>query len=157
MLTRKCVEKYLEQVVCGEPTPNKIRDYALLCIARDNLDESEKHGGEYCQKHHIQKMDEHVAREWAKQMKNEDGTVGPHWTMEQTKKIMEQHKELQEFELADVFAAINMLYSDYVEVAKKFNVNDIAFYICMTKAWLDDDDVATGKGKTAAYYEYVVK
>ena len=104
-----------------------------------------------------QKMDEHTAREWTEQMKNEDGTTGPHWSMEQIKKLVEQKKELQEFELADVFAAINMLYSDYVEVAKKFNVNNIDFYICMAKAWLDDDDVATGKGKTAAYYEYVVK
>ena len=150
MITRKCVDEYMEQVNEGEPTPHKIRDYALLCIAQDHLKE-EHH------KHRHGHMDEYSAKEWTCHMQNSDGTTGPHWPMDDIKKLMEQHKELQEFDLPDVYAVINMMHSDYSEVAKKLNVNNIDFYVWMTKAWLDDKDVETGKGKTAAYYEYVVK
>ena len=75
--------------------------------------------------------------------------------MEKVKQIVNQKSELQQFELPEVYAVINMIYSDYCEVAQKLNINNIDFYVCMTKAWLDDKDA--GKEKTAKYYEYVVK
>lgn len=153
MITKKCVSKYLDQVACGEPTPQKIRDYALLCIARDNLEN--EHVGH--QDRRNQKMDKHMAEEWTEQMKNADGTTGPHWPMEKIKPLMDQKPELQRFDFAEVYAVINMMYSDYCEVAKKFNANDIDFYVCMTKAWLNDKDAGAGKSKTATYYEYIVK
>lgn len=102
-------------------------------------------------------MNEQIAEEWTQSMDNADGTKGAHWSIEQTKKLMEQKKELQEFDLPDVFAVINMMYSDYVEVAKKLNVNVIDFYVSMTIAWLKDTDASAGKDKTAVYYEHVVK
>ncbi len=104
---------------------------------------------------HELKMDKHMAEEWTEQMKNEDGTAGPHFSMEKVKQIVNQKSELQQFELPEVYAVINMIYSDYCEVAQKLNINNIDFYVCMTKAWLDDKDA--GKEKTAKYYEYVVK
>lgn len=102
-------------------------------------------------------MTREMAEEWTRQMKNEDGTRGPHWSMEQIEQLRQQKKELQEFDLPTLFAVMNMMYSDYCGAAKKFNVNNIDFYVCMAKAWLDDEDAGAGKAKTAIYYECIAK
>ena len=54
------------------------------------------------------------------------------------------------------WVALNMIYSDYVKVAKKFGVGDkIDFYVDMAKAFLDDKDA--GPDKLARYYKYIVR
>ncbi len=56
----------------------------------------------------------------------------------------------------EFFVAMNMMYSDYCKVFRKFGVGDkVDFYACMAKAFLDDKDAHTDK--LARYYEYVVK
>ena len=94
-----------------------------------------------------------MAMEWTRQMENADGTKGPHWTMDQVKNVMAQHKV--QCDPYEFFAALNMVYSDYSAVAKKMNVNTMDFYVCMAKAFLDDPDA--GEDKLAKYYEYIVK
>lgn len=37
MLSLAWVEHQIEEAINGENTPNNVRDFALLCIARDNL------------------------------------------------------------------------------------------------------------------------
>lgn len=94
-----------------------------------------------------------LAKEWTNGMENEDGSRGPHWTMEQTSQVLEQkgfHCDPVEF-----FAILNSIYSDYSAIAKKHNVNNMDFYADMAKAWLEDKDAV--KDKAAAYFEYVVK
>ncbi len=98
-------------------------------------------------------FDREDAKEWTRDMENEDGTKGPHWTWEQTRQIMEQQKI--NCDEAEFYAAVNMMYSDYCKVAKKFNCNTLEFYACMAKAFLDDKDA--GPDKLAKYYEYIVK
>lgn len=104
--------------------------------------------------HHMMPMfDMEIAREWVENMRNEDGSTGAHWTMEQVKPIMQQKgvdAEPEEF-----WAIMNALYSDFCKVAKKHNVSTVDFYADMAKAWLDDKDAV--KDKAAAYYEYVVR
>ena len=57
---------------------------------------------------------------------------------------------------AEFWAALNLIYSDYVKVAKKFNVgSNIDFYVDMAKAFLDDKDA--GPDKLAKYFQYVVR
>ena len=102
-------------------------------------------------KHH--KMDEHTAMEWVHEMHNEDGTTSPHWTMEQIKQVSKQ-KGL-DIELAELFAVMNMLYSDFDPVFKKHNVSNMEFYIDMAKCWIRDKDGV--ENKTMAYYECIVK
>lgn len=94
-----------------------------------------------------------TAEKWVHGMKNEDGTTGAHWTMEQAEQVMRQHGI--QCEPAEFYAALNMLYSDFCEVFKKHGVNKIDFYADMAKAWLDDKDAVSDK--LSAYYEYVVK
>ncbi len=85
---------------------------------------------------------------------SEDGTKGPHWSFEQAKQVMAQRGI--ECDPAEFWAALNMIYSDYVKVAKKFNVgSNIDFYVDMAKAFLDDKDA--GPDKLAKYYQYVVR
>ncbi len=110
------------------------------------------HGG--AMSHQMPKFDERTAKEWVAKMENEDGTRGPHWTMDQTTKVMEQRGIKDD--PAKIYAVLNMMYSDYCEVAKKLNVNNMDFYAGLTQAFLKDKD-AGAQDKLAAYYEYVVK
>ena len=99
-------------------------------------------------------FDRRMAEEWTANMENEDGTKGPHWSFEQAKQVMAQRGI--ECDPAEFWAALNMIYSDYVKVAKKFNVgSNIDFYVDMAKAFLDDKDA--GPDKLAKYYRYVVR
>ena len=93
------------------------------------------------------------AKEWTKQMHNEDGTTGPHWSMDQVKQVMAQHGI--KYEPAIFWAILNSIYSDYCTVFKKHNVNTMDMYVDMAKAWLNDKDAV--KDKAGAYYECVVK
>jgi hypothetical protein len=94
-----------------------------------------------------------LAHEWTKHMKNGDGTVGPHWTMEQTKQLAQQRGI--DAEPAEFFAVMNAMYSDYYEVARKHNVHSTEFYADLAKAWLKDKDAVPNKA--AMYYECIVK
>lgn len=100
-----------------------------------------------------EKLDKATAEEWVRSMENEDGTKGPHWTMEQVKQVMAQKGVTGE--PVEFFVALNMVYSDYCKVAKKLGVNSIDFYVEMARAFLEDKDA--GEGKLMNYYEYVVK
>ena len=99
-------------------------------------------------------MDEHLAKEWTAMMENEDGTKGPHWSMEQVKKVIEQRG--MPGDPVEIWVAMNMMYSDYCKVAKKLGVNTMDFYAEMARAFLDDKDAGV-PDKLTAYYEYIVK
>ena len=99
-------------------------------------------------------MNEHLAKEWTAMMENEDGTKGPHWSMEQIKKVIEQRG--MPGDPVEIWVAMNMMYSDYCKVAKKLGVNTMDFYAEMARAFLDDKD-AGAPDKLTAYYEYIVK
>lgn len=95
-----------------------------------------------------------AAKEWTQHMQNEDGTSGPHWTLEQAKQIMAQRKiSLNPIEF---WVALCMIYSDYSNIAKKHGVGgNLEFYVDMAKAFLSDKDAASDK--LSNYYNYIVK
>ena len=94
-----------------------------------------------------------TAKEWTSSMHNEDGTKGPHWTMEQVKQVMSQRGI--KHDPAVFWAILNSMYSDYCAVFKKHGVNNMDFYVDMASAWINDRDAV--KDKAGAYFEYVVK
>lgn len=94
-----------------------------------------------------------LAEKWTKTMKNNDGSTGPHWNMEQTRQLAQQRGV--NAEPAEFYAIVNAMYSDYCDVAKKHNVHNADFYVDMAKAWLRDKDAVPNKA--AVYYECVVK
>lgn len=57
--------------------------------------------------------------------------------------------------VADMYAVINSLYSDYYKVARKHGVNTLEFFYDLADAWLKDDDAVSDKAQ--AYFENIVK
>lgn len=98
-------------------------------------------------------FDENMAMEWTSMMENADGTTGPHWTMEQVKKVMEQHG--LRYDPYEFWTVLNAIYSDDVAVAKKHGVNKMDYYVDRAVAWLEDKDAQDGKA--GRYFEYIVK
>lgn len=92
-----------------------------------------------------------IAEEWTSHMENEDGSKGPHWSMEQTKQVQAQRGI--ECDPLEFWVAMNMIYSDYCKAAKKANANTIDFYADMAKSFLDDKDAP--QDKLARYYFYI--
>ena len=111
----------------------------------------------YSDSQYMPSFDRQMAEEWAANMENEDGTRGPHWTLDQAKQVMAQ-KEIGGSPIA-FNMALNMMYSDYFKVAKKLGVNTVDFYAAMAEAFLNDKDAVGGGGgeKLAAYYDAVVR
>ena len=102
----------------------------------------------------VEKLSRQEAEEWMSGLENEDGTKGPHWTLEQVKQVMAQ-KGIQE-DPFEFWATLNSMYADYCKVFKKHGVGEkLDFYIDMAKAFIDDKDA--GKGKVANYFRYIVR
>lgn len=98
-------------------------------------------------------MTKERAEEWMKNLHNEDGTTGAHWSYDQTTNLMRQKG--YNFDPIEFYAAINVMYSDYCKVAKKMNVNTVDFFASMAEAFLADQDAV--EDKLAAYYAHIVK
>lgn len=92
------------------------------------------------------------AKVWAEGMINEDGTIGPHWTVAETSII--EHSEIDD---TCWWLTMNMMYSDYCKVATKFNVTAEALCTSLSKAFLEDKDAECGETKLARYYYGIVK
>lgn len=150
-LTMKIVECLAEPM--DERTAEKLSNYnnaynAVCQWSENSYSSASKQSGSSSD------ISEKIAKEWANKMQNEDGTQGPHWTIEQAKQVMSQRK--LNYDPWTFWIAMNMIYSDYSKVAKKYNVgSSIDFYVDMTKAFLDDKDSV--QNKLLMYYEHVVK
>ena len=93
--------------------------------------------------HHPEHLSKADAESWVSRMKNSDGTVGAHWTFEQTQDVAKQRNI--NCDPNDFWAAMNMMYSDYCQVAKRQSVDTPGFYADMAKAFLEDTDAEDGK------------
>lgn len=103
-------------------------------------------------------FDRKSAMRWAANMQNADGTTGPHWTMEQTTAVAES-MGIQEHEIPHWAwgVAMNMMYSDYYDVAARYGVNRPEFYADLAKAFLLDKDGPGPEKKLMEYYEHIAK
>ena len=119
---------------------------ALHMLCEEEMQPEEHHAGG-----HAFTKDE--AMEWTRQMKNEDGTTGPHWSMEQTEQVRKQRNI--DCDPVQFYAAMNMVYSDYCKVAEKVGASSMDFYAYMAKAFLDDKDAADDK--IGRYWACVVR
>lgn len=83
-------------------------------------------------------FDECLAKKAVAEMKNVDGTIGEHWSIEETNTIAAQHDIKQK---CDFYYVMNMLYSDFYNVLG----SDSGTYIRMSKAYMCDPDAPEGK------------
>lgn len=96
---------------------------------------------------------------WKSMMKNEDGTRGEHFRSEEVKRACQQAGiDCEEFG-EDVFClAMNMMYSDYCKVAKKYGVDRPEYYADLAKAFLRDKDFdGKPEEKLYLYYKTIVE
>lgn len=126
---REVLEDLIDYLKIEDYQMYLVAEYALHCIANNGH------------------LGEELAKKWVSKMKNKDGTCGAHWTWEQVTQVARE-KGLKH-DLADLYAAMNMVYSDYFNV--KF---DTTIYLELAKDWLDDKDV--GEHKMLKYYFFVV-
>lgn len=91
---------------------------------------------------------EQMAMEAVANMKNKDGTIGGHWSIEQTTNLMKQHSiKANQY---DWYYLLNMLYSDASRVFK----NDMRQYLeYANDVYIEDIDGDEGK----IFNEYVGK
>lgn len=149
-LTMKIVECLAEPM--DERTAEKLSNYnnaynAVCQWSENSYSSASKQSGSSSE------ISEETAKEWTNKMQNEDGTQGPHWTLEQAKQIMAQRKI--GYPPQCFWVILNSIYSDYSTVAKKHGLGgSLDFYVDMAKSWLDDKDA--GPDKIAKYYQYVV-
>lgn len=102
-------------------------------------------------------FDEHTAKKAVDHMKNEDGTHGEHWTVEQAHKLAEQYgvNVKGDFNKYDWYVALNMVYSDfYRTVVTLTGSTNSKGFVELAKAWLNDKDVE--EGKMWYYYAFVI-
>ena len=104
---------------------------------------------------HKAKLNDYNPWEWAKDMKNMDGSSGAHWSMEDTETVRKT-RNINDCKPEDFWITMNMMYSDYQGVAKKYGIDKPEFYADMARGFLMDKDSKQGREKLEAYYEYVV-
>lgn len=93
-------------------------------------------------------FNEYTLRKATEKFKNQDGTIGAHWTLEQTNKVANENKiEFTHFNEYDFNYVLNMVYSDFYGYVN----NTIESYVNLAKAFLFDKDGK--KGKAYRYYK----
>ena len=135
-----------------------------------HIEEADAVAGLLCRLHKLDGMDGDHFREstkmmnftsedamhWEEHMKNADGTVGPHWTMEQTTAVAEsmgiQAPVVPRWAWG---VTMNMMYSDYYDVAMEFGINRPEFYAALAKAFLMDKDGPEPEEKLCEYYKHI--
>ena len=106
------------------------------------------------EKEHGPHFNEEYARKAVMKMENEDGTRGPHWSLEETTTLASQYGIAlgSKFNRYDWFVALNMVYSDYYRVIMNITgSNNTKHYVEFAKAWLNDKDIDEGK----MWYYYI--
>lgn len=77
-----------------------------------------------------------------KDMQNEDGTTGGHWSVEQTNSVAKQNDiHFTNFNEYDWNYVMNMIYSDYYGAIS----NDLMSYVKLAKKFIMDKDACEGK------------
>ena len=103
-------------------------------------------------------FDEEHARYAVEDMENEDGTKGPHWTVEETTSVANQmgiNLKSEKHNKWDWFVAMNMIYSDfYKAVVAMTGSANTKYFAELAKAWLCDKDIS--EGKMWHYYVYIM-
>lgn len=103
-------------------------------------------------------FDEEHAHYAVEGMENEDGTKGPHWTVEETTSVANQmgiNLKSEKHNKWDWYVAMNMIYSDfYKAVVAMTGSANTKYFAELAKAWLCDKDIS--EGKMWHYYVYIM-
>lgn len=132
------------------------RDYEDNRRSRDRRDYEDERDYGHRPRMKIRKYD---MKQWKHNMENADGTKGEHYDMEQIMHIAEKiGVKFNEFSEKEFCLAVNMMYSDYCKVLKKYVSPEKELAMCadLAKAFLDDADGPEPSEKLALYYYCIV-
>ena len=103
------------------------------------------------------KMSHKDIENWKRHMKNQDGTMGEHFKKDQVMQAARQIGVNPEEYGEHIFPLVmNMMYSDYCAVAKKFGLDRPDFYAELAKAFLNDKDFSgEPEEKVWLYYQCI--
>ena len=138
------LEACMAEPVCSRSVGNCTMLMDALCKADKITMESE-----------ASTFTEDDARRWTEHMENDDGSMGAHWTLEQTTAVANSigvHVDPWIW-----FAALNMEYSDNFDVAQKYGLDRPEYYADLAKAFLFDEDGGGPEAKIAGYYHGIVE
>lgn len=153
----KYMQHLREEIAVLMESPVSLGRAEEICAYADTLCALQKmDGGEhYSEAGEKMGFTEADARRWTEHMKNDDGSTGPHWTLEQATAVANSigvHTDPCVW-----FAALNMEYSDNWEVAGKYGLDRPEYYADLAKAFLFDKDGGGPEEKIAGYYHGIVK
>lgn len=105
------------------------------------------------------KMSHKDIEKWKKHLKNQDGTTGEHFKHDQVMQAARQIGVNPEEYGEHIFPLVmNMMYSDYCAVARKFGLDRPDFYAEMAKAFLNDKDFGgEPEEKVFLYYKCIAE
>lgn len=153
MITTDRLTQEIDELARKDMSWPNVERLNLLLSARRGLEEyygdHRKERDWACRDH----IDMATAMEWVMGMRNNDGSTGPHWTMDQTTQVLQQRG--WNCEPAEFYAVINSLWSDYGKTAQKYGVDKIDYWADMAHDWLDDKDAR--QDKAARYYKDIVE
>lgn len=92
---------------------------------------------------------------WEQMMRNTDGTHGPHYDMSQVMQMADKMGlRFHEYDEKDFALVMNMLYSDFGQVVKKYLPveKETMFLADMAKAYFDDPDGPEPEDKLSRQY-----
>lgn len=92
--------------------------------------------------YHHNSMTKEEALEYVSKMRNKDGTIGGHWTYDQTTDYMLSHDGLKELNPNCFYVALNMMFSDYYNPTYGMEI-----YANLAKDFLEDKDAPSDKLK----------
>lgn len=137
------------------------KDYRDSRDYRDNRDGRRDYedGRDYRDYHKGPKLSKTDIHHWKQMMENEDGSRGPHYDMQQIMSAAEKSGvRFEDFDEKEFCIAVNMMYSDYCKVAKKYVAPDkeLMFFVDLAKAFLEDEDGPEASEKLALYFHCIV-
>lgn len=143
------IEEYMAQPV-SERRYDAIRGMIECWEHVDMLEKKCSHKEHY--------FDEEAAEMWVSGMVNEDGTVGAHWTKSETSGVAKTaNVKFEHITEYCWWVTMNMMYSDYSSVAKKYGCDNAMFYADMAKAFLFDKDAKSPREKITGYYNCIAR
>ena len=131
---------------------NYDRDYRGNDYARDYRDRD-------YDMHREMKLSTEDMHRWKQKMQNADGTKGEHFEMQHIMHAVEKLGiKMNGYDEKELCLAVNMMYSDYCRVLKKYVPADKELLLCveLAKAFLEDADGPKPSEKLALYYYCIV-
>ena len=156
---KKYIEELKKQLQEVMERPASLGRAEEVTVYADAICALHKLGGDHFREStKMMEFTEDDAKAWTARMQNADGSAGPHWTMEQTTAVAEsmgiQAPVVPRWAWG---VTMNMMYSDYYDVAVRYGVNRPEFYADLAKAFLLDKDGPGPEKKLMEYYENIAK